>query len=80
MAWPGISNTHRMRRGDRLFAGTHEFVIEPRPDGTVLFTHVEDVTGLLFPVFHVVMGGAIQRHHDDLNAALKDRAERSARL
>ena len=66
--------------GDRLFAGTREFVIEPRPDGTVLFTHVEDVSGLLFPVFHVVMGGAIQRHHDDLNAALKDRAERSARL
>jgi hypothetical protein len=39
-----------------LFAGTRGFVIEPRPAGTVLFTHVEDVTGLLFPVFHVVMG------------------------
>ena len=56
MVWPGIGHTHRMRRGDRLFAGTHEFVIEPRPDGTVLFPHVEDVTGLLFPVFHAVMG------------------------
>jgi hypothetical protein len=62
--------------GDRLFAGTREFGIEPQPDGTVLVTHVEDITGLLFPVFSAVMGSAIQSHHDNLNAALKDRAER----
>lgn len=61
--------------GDRLFAGTREFVIDPQPDDTVLFTHVEDVTGLLFPAFRAVMGGAIQRHHDNLDVALKDRAE-----
>jgi hypothetical protein len=36
---------------DRLFAGHREFLIEPQPDGTVLFTHVEDVSGLLFPLF-----------------------------
>jgi hypothetical protein len=61
--------------GDWLFAGTREFVIDPQPDGTVQVTHVEDVSGLLFPVFRAVMGGAIQEHHDNLNAALKDRAE-----
>jgi hypothetical protein len=61
--------------GDRLFAGTREFVVDPQPDGTVLFTHVEDVSGLLFPVFRAVMGPAIQQHHDNLNAALKQRAE-----
>jgi hypothetical protein len=61
---------------DRLFAGHREFLIDPQPDGTVLFTHVEDVSGLLFPLFRVFMGGAIRRHHDRLNAAIKERAER----
>jgi hypothetical protein len=64
--------------GDRLFAGTREFEIDPQPDGTVLVTHVETVTGLLFPVFRAVMGSAIQEHHDNLNSALKDRAENVA--
>jgi hypothetical protein len=32
-----------------VFAGTRELRIEPQPDGTVLVTHVEDVTGLRFP-------------------------------
>jgi len=61
--------------GDRLFAGTREFEIDAQSDGTVLVTHVETVTGLLFPVFRAVMGSAIQEHHDYLNAALRDRAE-----
>lgn len=61
--------------GDRLFAGTREFEIDPQPGGTVLVTHVETVTGLLFPVFQLVMGSAIQKHHDNLNAALAGRAE-----
>ena len=60
--------------GDWLFAGTREFDIDPQPDGTVLVTHVETVTGALFPVFRAVMGGAIQQHHDNLNAALTERA------
>ena len=61
--------------GDRFFAGTREFEIDPQPDGTVLVTHVETVTGLFFPVFRAIMGRAIQEHHDNLNTALKDRAE-----
>lgn len=61
--------------GDWFFAGTREFVIEPEPDGTVRFTHVEDVSGLLFPVFRLIMGPAIKKHHDGLSAALKARAE-----
>ena len=64
--------------GDRVFAGTREFEIDPQPDGTVLFTHVEDVSGLLFPVFRALMGSAIQLHHDNLNNALKQRAESRA--
>ena len=57
-----------------MFAGTGER-IEPQPDGTVLVTHVEDVTGLLFPVFRAAMGSAIQKHHANLKRALKERAE-----
>ena len=61
--------------GDRFVAGTREFEIDPQPDGTVQVTHVETVTGLLFPVFRAIMGSAIQEHHDNLNTALKSRAE-----
>ncbi len=61
--------------GNRFFAGTREFEIDPQADGTVLVTHVETVTGMFFPVFRALMGSAIQEHHNNLNAALKDRAE-----
>ena len=64
---------------DWLFSGTREFALEPQPDGTVLFTHVEDVRGVFFPVFRAVMGLAIQQHHDNLNDALKRRAEATDR-
>lgn len=69
LAWHGNAGA------DWLFAGDREFVIDEQPDGTVLFTHVEDVHGALFPVFRAFMGGAIQRSHDAFNAALKVRAE-----
>jgi hypothetical protein len=64
--------------GDRVFAGTREFQLDPQPDGTVLFTHVEDVSGLLFPLLRALMRPAIQLHHDDVNAALKQRIESKA--
>ena len=60
---------------DWLFAGTREFLIDAQPDGTVRFTHVEGVRGVLFPLFRAVMGSAIQRHHDALDVALRERAE-----
>lgn len=60
---------------DWLFAGDREFAIDPLAKDKVQFTHVEDVRGLLFPVFRALMGSAIQRHHDALNTALKNRAE-----
>lgn len=64
---------------DRIFRGHREFLIDPQPGGSVLFTHVEDVSGLLFPVFRAVMGSAIQGHHEGLNAAVKQRAEKETR-
>jgi len=63
---------------DWLFAGDREFVIEEQPDETVLFSHVEDVHGALFPIFRAFMGGAIQRSHDAFNAALKGPGSASA--
>lgn len=74
----GVPDDQHPRRdvgADWLFAGHREFLIDPQPDGTVLFTHVEDVSGLLFPLFRALMGGAIQRHHEGLNGAVKERAE-----
>ncbi len=63
---------------DWLFAGDRDFVIEATDDVGVSVTHVEDVKGALFPVFRLVMGGAIQQHHDGFNSALKQRAEEMA--
>ncbi len=63
---------------DWLFAGHREFVIDEQADDTVLFTHVEDVRGALFPIFRAVMGSAIQRSHDAFNDALRTRCERVA--
>lgn len=68
---------HGNAGADWLFAGDREFVIDERADATVLFTHVEDVHGALFPIFRALMGSAIQRSHDAFNAALKARAEGS---
>ena len=61
-----------------LFSGTRTFELDPQSDGTVLVTHIEDVRGVLFPVFRAAMGPAIQQHHDNLNEALKRRAETGA--
>ena len=61
-----------------LFAGDRDFVIEAADGDAVRVTHVEDVRGALFPLFRLVMGSAIQRHHDGLNTALKQRAEELA--
>lgn len=63
---------------DWLFAGDRDLVIDADGEDAVSFTHVEDVRGVLFPVFRLVMGGAIQRHHDGFNTALRKRAEQLA--
>lgn len=64
---------------DWFFLGDRDFVIEDAGDGGTRFTHVEQINGAFVPVFRLIMGGAIQAHHDGLNAALKARAEEIAR-
>lgn len=66
---------HGNAGADGLFQGDREFLIDEADSGAVSFTHVENVRGALFPLFRVIMGSAIQRHHDALNTALKQRAE-----
>lgn len=56
---------------DVVWAVLSDFVLDPAGDGAVDVTHVEEVTGALLPVFRLLMGSAVQRHHDGLNAAPK---------
>ena len=58
-----------------LFEGYRRFEIEPAAPGRVRVTHVEDVHGLLAPLFGLALGGRARASHDALNAALKARAE-----
>lgn len=69
LTWRGNLGT------DRLFTGYREFAIVPAAPDTVRVTHVEDLRGLIAPVFGALMGGALQRHHDGFNTALRRRAE-----
>jgi hypothetical protein len=60
---------------DRIFAGDREFEIQPLSNDRILFTHVEHITGMLAPVFELLMGSSVQRSHDEFNESLRRRAE-----
>jgi hypothetical protein len=61
-----------------FFEGYRRFEIEPVASGRALVTHVEDIHGVLAPLFGLALGGRVQASHDALNAALKARAEASS--
>ena len=61
-----------------FFEGHRRFAIEPVTSGRVRVTHVEDIHGLLAPVFSLMMGGPVEKSHRALNEALRVRAESSA--
>ena len=58
-----------------FFEGYRRFEIEAVGEGRVMFTHVEDVHGVVGPIFSLLMGTAQRRSHKALNGALKTRAE-----
>ena len=60
---------------ERLFTGEREFAIHALAENRVRFTPVEDLQGLLAPVFEALMGRSVQRHHETFNESLKSRAE-----
>ena len=60
-----------------LFEGYRKFAIAPITEGRVCVTHVEDIHGLLAPLFSILMGTPLQKSHAALNEALRARAESS---
>jgi hypothetical protein len=58
-----------------LFDGEHVFGILPRGDGTCLFTQHEYFSGLLLPLFEHLMMAGTARGFQEMNRALKARAE-----
>jgi hypothetical protein len=58
-----------------LFDGEHSFVIEPLDEGRVRFIQRERFKGLLLPFLSKMLNGHISRGFDEMNRALKLRAE-----
>jgi hypothetical protein len=58
-----------------LFEGYRKFAIQPIAGSRSSVTHVEDIHGLLAPLFAVLMGAAVAKSQQALNAALRARAE-----
>ena len=62
-----------------LFTGEHFFIIEPLGSGRVKFLQYEVYSGALVPVIIAVIGGRTRRVFEEMNKALKARAESSLR-
>ena len=62
----------------RLFDGEHIFTIEPLGEGRVRFTQREVFTGLLVPLFARGLDTDTRRGFEEMNLALKTRAEQVA--
>jgi hypothetical protein len=60
-----------------LFEGYRRFEIESVAPERARVTHLEDIHGVLAPLFGRALGSRVQASHDALNAALKTRAEAS---
>ena len=58
-----------------LFSGYRVFEIQALTPTKSKVTHVEDIGGLLAPLFKLLMGDAVQQSHDDFDQALRGRAE-----
>jgi hypothetical protein len=58
-----------------LFDGEHSFSIEPLGDGRVRFVQRERLKGLLVPFLSKMLDGDITRGFEEMNRAMKQRAE-----
>ena len=61
-----------------LFDGEHSFTIEPLGDNRVRFIQRESFKGLLVPLFARSLESNTQRGFEEMNHALKERAEAAA--
>jgi hypothetical protein len=60
-----------------LFDGEHSFSIEPLVQGRVRFVQQERFGGLLVPFLSEMLDGGVRRGFEEMNLALKVRAESS---
>ncbi|WP_027158793.1 SRPBCC domain-containing protein [Methylobacter luteus] len=58
-----------------VFDGEHRFVIEPLASGKVLFRQSERFSGMLVPIFKGSLERDTKRGFEEMNRALKARAE-----
>ena len=58
-----------------IFDGEHIFQIEPGTDGKVRFVHRENFSGILVPFFWKRLDSEVRKGFEDMNEALKARAE-----
>lgn len=58
-----------------IFDGQHEFHIEPIADDKVRFVQREEFSGILVPILWPMLRKNTQRGFEDMNRALKKRAE-----
>ena len=57
------------------FNGEHSFIIKPTSQGNVRFIHSEKFTGSMVPMLEGWLETAVRKHFEDMNKALKGRAE-----
>lgn len=58
-----------------IFDGEHRFLIEPVAPGKVRFEQSERFSGILVPIFRGSLDRATKRGFEEMNLALKNRAE-----
>ena len=61
-----------------LFGGEHSFVIQPLRENRVRFVQKEAFRGLLVPLVARSLDNSTLRGFEEMNRALKDRAEEAA--
>lgn len=69
-AWQG----HMLFKG--LFDGEHHFELEVLSENTCRFLHYEKFSGVLIPLFRRMLDKDTRAGFEQMNAALKHRAER----
>ena len=57
------------------FNGEHSFILEPTGQGNVRFVHSEKLTGSKVAMLEGWLDTSVRKHFEDMNRALKDRAE-----
>jgi hypothetical protein len=65
----------RQPDGKRLFDGRHEFLLEPMAGGKLKFIQRENFSGILVPLIWALIKKDTRRGFEEMNAALKSRAE-----